>query len=175
MKTSKDMKAPKIKPQYLVVSGAFLLFALLFLVSSKKYSEKPVLSEMDARVQLGISYVEGGGAPMVGIKMLKDVLKDDPENKYAIRTLADFSRRSNQYDKAIGRYEDLLSIETNSKERFSIYVELEECFVNTGQFNRALLVHDKMIVEFKSDRATVAMIKERNEYIKDKFINIKKD
>jgi len=169
------MKAPKIKPQYLVVSGAFLIFALLFLVSTKKYSEKPVLSEMDARVQLGISYVQGGGAPMVGIKMLKDVLTDDPENKYAIWTLASFSKQSKQYDKAIGRYEDLLNIETSSKERMNIYVELEDCFVNTGQFNRALFVHEKMLKEFESDSSTVAMIKERNEYIRDKFINVKKD
>lgn len=169
------MKAPKIKPQYLVVSGAFLIFALLFLQSSRKYSEKPVLSEMDARVQLGISYVQGGGAPMVGIGMLKDVLKEDPENKYALWTLGTFSQQSGQHEKAIQRFEDLLNIEVVKEERVKIYTALEFSLINTNQVNRALLLHERMMKEFEGDSTLVAMIQERNKEIKNRFINVKKD
>lgn len=169
------MKAPRIKPQFFVVSGAFLIFALLFLVSNAKYADTPKLSEMDGRVQLGISYVQGGGAPMVGIGMLKDVLKEDPNNKYALWTLGTFSQQSGQHDKAILRFEDLLNIETEKEERVNIYTALEFSYINTDQVNRALLLHEKMLEEFKSDSTLVSMIKERNREIRNKFINVKKD
>ncbi|MEZ4938921.1 MAG: hypothetical protein R2799_15135 [Crocinitomicaceae bacterium] len=130
---------------------------------------------MDARVQLGISYVQGGGAPMVGIGMLKEVLKEDPENKYAIWTLGTFSQQSGQHEKAIQRFEDLLNIEVNKEERVNAYTALEFSLISTNQVNRALILHEKMMEEFASDSTLVAMIQERNKEIKNRFINVQKD
>ena len=175
MNSSKENKAPKLWPQFFVVSGAFLIFALLFLVGNAKYSETPKVTEMDARVQLGISYVQGGGAPMVGIGMLKSVLKDDPNNKFAIWTLGTFSQKSGQHDKAVLRFEDLLNIVSKKEERLNIYAALESSLINSDQVYRALLLHDKMIEEFKADTAIVSMIEVRNKEIKSKYINIKED
>jgi hypothetical protein len=175
VKLSKEIKAPKLKPQIFVVSGAFLIFALLFLIGSKKFSETPKFTEMDARVQLGISYVQGGGAPMIGIGMLKDVLKEDPNNKFAIWTLGTFSQKSGQHDKAIQRFEDLLNIETEKDERVNVYTALEFSLISTNQVNRALLLHEKMMSEFAADTTLVSMIQERNNEIRNRFINVKKD
>jgi len=136
-----------------------------------KYSEKPPLDEIDARVQLGISYVQGGGAPMKGIKILKDVLEEDPENKFALWTLGVFSQQSGQHDKAIARFEDLLRVEKEEKERINVYTALEYSLISMNQINRALLLHEEMMKEFDSNPEMLERIKYRNNEIKNKFIN----
>jgi tetratricopeptide (TPR) repeat protein len=42
--------------------------------------------------------------------MLREVVATDPRNETAIYNLGLLSMRSNQYEKAIGRFEDLLTI-----------------------------------------------------------------
>mgnify|MGYP000082093682 FL=1 len=59
-------------------------------------------------VNLGLCYVEGGGNPMKGILIIRDIAEKYPENKLASMTLGRMSVRTGQYDKAIQRFENIL-------------------------------------------------------------------
>ena len=60
-------------------------------------------------VNLGLCYVESGGNPMRGITIIRDVAEKNPENKLASMTLGRMSIRTGQYDKAIQRFENVLT------------------------------------------------------------------
>lgn len=62
----------------------------------------------DAKAGLGITIVNGMGAPMQGIAMLMDVVKKDPKNLKANMNLGMFAIKSGQFDKAIIRFTDII-------------------------------------------------------------------
>ncbi len=64
-------------------------------------------------VNLGLCYVESGGNPMRGITIIRDVAEKYPENRLASMTLGRMSVRTGQYDKAIGRFENILTHHSN--------------------------------------------------------------
>jgi len=64
----------------------------------------------DAKTGLGITIVNGMGAPMQGIAMLMDVVKKDPENLKANMSLGTFAIKSGQFDKAITRFNKIIEI-----------------------------------------------------------------
>eukprot|EP01136_Pigoraptor_vietnamica_P021691 Opistho-1_new@72087 len=63
----------------------------------------------DAKTGLGITIVNGMGAPMQGIAMLMEVVKNDPKNFKANMNLGMFAIKSGQFDKAIVRFNDIIS------------------------------------------------------------------
>ncbi len=66
-------------------------------------------------------------APMVGVQMLREVLEKDPTNRETILNLGLLAIRSRQYDKAIGRFEHLMSLDSNDYESlFYLGVSLVE-------------------------------------------------
>ncbi len=64
-------------------------------------------------VNLGLCYVESGGNPMRGITIIRDVAEKNPENKLASMTLGRMSVRTGQYDKAVQRFENVLTHHTD--------------------------------------------------------------
>jgi len=60
-------------------------------------------------VNLGLCYVESGGNPMKGITIIRDVAEKNPENRLASMTLGRMSIRTGQYDKAVQRFENVLT------------------------------------------------------------------
>lgn len=67
-------------------------------------------------VNLGLCYVESGGNPMRGITIIRDVAEKNPENKLASMTLGRMSVRTGQYDKAVGRFENILTYHPNDED-----------------------------------------------------------
>ncbi|MEM7103160.1 MAG: tetratricopeptide repeat protein [Bacteroidota bacterium] len=63
------------------------------------------------RVNLGLCYVEGGKAPMKGILMIRDLLQKYPNDVLVLYTLGRLSIQSGQYDKAVERLEQVVSID----------------------------------------------------------------
>lgn len=61
-------------------------------------------TNLDAKTGMGITMVNGSGAPMAGITMLLDVVKKDPKNFKANMNLGMFAIKSGQFDKAITRF-----------------------------------------------------------------------
>lgn len=64
-------------------------------------------------VNLGLCYVESGGNPMRGITIIRDVAEKNPENRLASMTLGRMSVRTGQYDKAVQRFENVLTHHTD--------------------------------------------------------------
>ena len=89
----------------------------------------------DAKTGLGISIVNGMGAPMQGIAMLMDVVKKDPKNLKANMNLGMFAIKSGQFDKAIIRFNDIIS---NIKATPDAYFYLATAYENLGKKQEAI-------------------------------------
>jgi len=83
---------------------------------------------LDLKAKVAMTYVSSSN-PMQGILMLREIVEIDPNNIEAIFNLGLLSRQSGQFDKAVERFEKLLSIDTaNIQARFLLglsYLELE--------------------------------------------------
>ncbi|WP_316769773.1 tetratricopeptide repeat protein [Pedobacter frigiditerrae] len=89
----------------------------------------------DAKTGLGITIVNGLGAPMSGIAMLLDVVKKDPKNLKANMNLGMFAIKSGQFDKAIIRFNDIIS---NIKATPDAYFYLATAYENLGKNTEAI-------------------------------------
>ena len=68
-------------------------------------------SNLDAKAELGVSYMESPGKPpMMGIGLLREVLQVSPDHNGALYYLAYLSMKSGQYDKAVERLERLTEL-----------------------------------------------------------------
>ncbi|RZK60579.1 MAG: hypothetical protein EOO91_00895 [Pedobacter sp.] len=92
-------------------------------------------SSNDAKTGLGITIVNGLGAPMSGIAMLLDVVKKDPKNFKANMNLGMFAIKSGQFDKAIIRFNDIIS---NIKATPDAYFYLATAYENLGKNTEAI-------------------------------------
>ena len=94
---------------------------------------------LDAKTGLGISIVDGTNDPMSGIKMLQAVDSTDSTHINAQLALADFAVRSQQYDKAIERYNRVLRMKP---EYYAIHLSLAELY--SAKYDTAnVIVHLK--------------------------------
>lgn len=92
-------------------------------------------TSLDAKTGLGITIVNGMGAPMQGIAMLLDVVKKDPKNLKANMNLGMFAIKSGQFDKAITRFNDII---TNIKATPDAYLWLAMAYENLGKNTQAI-------------------------------------
>lgn len=89
----------------------------------------------DAKTGLGITIVNGMGAPMQGIALLREVVAKDPKNFKANMNLGMFAIKSGQFDKAIIRFNDIIA---NIKATPDAYFFLATAYENLGQNKEAI-------------------------------------
>lgn len=70
-------------------------------------------SDLDAKAKMAMTYVSSS-SPMQGIQMLREVLEEDENNDLAIYNLGLLSMQSQQYDKAIDRFEKLVTLDPDN-------------------------------------------------------------
>ncbi|HEU4719541.1 MAG TPA: tetratricopeptide repeat protein [Bacteroidia bacterium] len=104
-------------------------------------------SNVDAKIGLGICYVEGTSDPMTGIGMLLDVERADSTNVNVQLALADFAVRSQQYDKAIARYSKALRLKP---EYYGLHLNLAELYQQMGDTASAIS-HLEEYVKLEND------------------------
>lgn len=92
-------------------------------------------TDADAATGMGITIVNGMGAPMEGIAMLLDVVKKDPKNFKANLNLGMFAVKSGQFDKAIIRFEEIIK---NIKATPDTYFYLATAYENLGKNQEAI-------------------------------------
>ena len=92
-------------------------------------------ASLDAKTGLGITIVNGMGAPMQGIAMLLDVVKKDPKNLKANMNLGMFAIKSGQFDKAITRFNNIIA---NIKATPDAYFYLATAYENLGKNTQAI-------------------------------------
>ncbi len=94
---------------------------------------------LDAETAIGVAYVEGAGAlgqmPMKGIGILKEVLNKDPKNINALTNLGYFAIQSGQYEKAIERFNTILTIDPNNAEA---YIYLTDIYLSQDNIEKGI-------------------------------------
>ncbi|WP_316822057.1 tetratricopeptide repeat protein [Pedobacter gandavensis] len=93
----------------------------------------------DAKTGLGITIVNGMGAPMAGIAMLMDVVKKDPKNLKANMSLGTFAMKSGQFDKAITRFQNIIAMKPSPE----AYFYLGTAYENLGKNPEAIEAYEK--------------------------------
>lgn len=93
----------------------------------------------DAKTGLGITIVNGMGAPMSGIAMLMDVVKKDPKNLKANMSLGTFAMKSGQFDKAIIRFKSIVAMKPSP----DAYFYLGTSYENLGKNTEAIDAYEK--------------------------------
>ena len=91
-------------------------------------------TNLEAKTGLGITVVNGMGAPMSGIAMLLDVIKKDPDNLKANMSLGTFAIKSGQFDKAITRFNGIIA----KKPSPDAYFYLATAYENLGKNKEAV-------------------------------------
>jgi tetratricopeptide (TPR) repeat protein len=86
--------------------------------------------DLDIQVDLGVCLMEGstflGTPPMEGIGMLKSVEAKDPNNIKALINLGYFGIKSGQYEKAEGRFNQVIAIDKTYAEAYLYLADLHE-------------------------------------------------
>lgn len=105
----------------------------------EKAIEKDV-KNIDAKIQLAACFVEDGKDPMKGIGLLREVEKIDSNNVKLQLTFAFFSVKSQQWDKAIKRFEKVLVIDPLYIEA---YLHLADAYEQQGQKEKTIEMLEK--------------------------------
>ena len=95
---------------------------------------------IDAKIQLAACCVEEGKDPMKGIGLLREVEKTDSNNVKLQLTFAFFSAKSQQWDKAIKRFNKVLEIDPLYIEA---YLHLADAYEQQGQKAKTIEMLEK--------------------------------
>lgn len=97
-------------------------------------------NNIDAKIQLAACFVEDGKDPMKGIGLLREVEKTDSNNVKLQLTFAFFSVKSQQWDKAIKRFKNVLRIDPLYIEA---YLHLADAYEQQGQKEKTIEMLEK--------------------------------
>ena len=110
--------------------------------NAKTAFEKVLLlnpDNLDAKNALGILYIQVNNDIMKGVQILKEVVAKDSNNQQAIFSLGMLSIQSGQFDKAIGRFEKLISLQPFNPE---YYYYLADVYTKAGQKQKAIKTYE---------------------------------
>jgi len=105
--------------QLIVVISAFAVLVLLYCLPTKSSSE--VASDMtkeqmlNQKIDEALNIIQTQPAPMPGIKLLKEVLEEDPKNVRALELMSGFTIKTGQYDKAASYLERLAEVQPSQE------------------------------------------------------------
>lgn len=118
---------------------------------------------LSAKTNLGTAMVESasllGKQPMEGITLLREVIQKDSSNTEAILQLGLFSITSQQYSKAVERFNQILRIDSS---KIDMYVYLGDTYVAMGDKQNAINNYEK----YKNLVKDTLIKKDIEEYIK---------
>jgi Flp pilus assembly protein TadD len=111
-----------------------------------------------AKANMAMTYLNTEN-PMQGIMMLREILEEDPTNEVALFNMGILSMRSNQYPKAVERFQQIvINNPKNTKARFYLGVSLLE----TGKKDEARK-ELQLVKKEESDPAILQAIAELEE------------
>ncbi len=117
---------------------------------------------LTAKTGLGTVLVRKSQNPMEGIALLREVVDADPKNVRALLQLADFSILSNQYDKAIKRFDQILEADPNYHDA---YFFKAETYAKMGDKAKA----EFFLKEYQSHAPDEEAAKEAENYLKENY------
>jgi len=117
--------------------SAFVVGALIILISLQFFPRTPSVDEGEVSVKKASLLIEQGEI-MEGVTLLKTVLEVDPNNLDAIWELGKLSMQSQQFDKAVERFEKFVSI-TTGEEKVSGLISLSDAQFFNEDKEKALI------------------------------------
>jgi len=126
------------RDQIFVVLGTILIIVLFFFVPRGEDYDSINLNSSQAKLTIAMNYVENSPQPMVGIKMLKNMLEENPNDLDVIRVLGRFAVKSGQYNKAAARFQSLVEKTKNPIDKVGAYMELGNAFLGSGKKDKAI-------------------------------------
>ncbi len=121
----------------------------------------------EAKIMLASCMVEGSADPMKGITLLREIEKTDSNNVTLQLNFAFFSVRSQQWDKAVKRFEKVIQIDSTYIEA---YLHLADAYEQMGQKNKTIEALEK----YKSKTDDALSKEEIGKYIEQLKINLNK-
>jgi len=106
---------------------------------------------VDGQIMLAACYVEGSQDPMKGITMLREIEKTDSNNIKLQLNFAFFSAKSQQWDKAIARFQKVLKIDPNYIEA---YLHLADAYEQQGDKAKTIEMLEKYVANSNDVEAT---------------------
>jgi tetratricopeptide (TPR) repeat protein len=110
---------------------------------------------LEAKSKMAMTYITTA-SPMQGIMLLREVIAEDPKNELALFNLGLLSIRSNQYDKAIERFKQIIQI---NPDHLQAQYYLGVCYAETGKKQEARKVFN-LVKEKETDPAVQASVAE---------------
>ncbi len=137
-------------PVIAILVSICLLASLLMLPITHKANEEVIIESVDQKIERAINLVTSSPNPMPGIMLLREVLEEDPKNVKALSALGLFSIQSNQLDKAIARFEQIVEIDSQNYLALEKLVDLYKSTNDTLNWNQSL--HNLYQVETDKER-----------------------
>ena len=125
-----------IQQQAVIFIIAFALIFILYQLPKNVVEGDDVQGDVVAKttsIESAISLLEGSN-PMEGVFMLRDIVEKDPKNTQAIHYLGDLSLQTGQYENAIKRFNQILSIDSSDKKT---YLQLGISYYGLNDYNKA--------------------------------------
>ena len=104
--------------------GGLLLLAILLIVLMYQFPKSVVENEVTKNkviettsIEAAVSLLEGDN-PMEGIFMLRDIVTKNPKHTQALYYLGDLSLQTGQYENAIKRFNQVLSVDSSDKRAY---------------------------------------------------------
>ena len=85
----------------------------------------------EEKLAKALKIIQGGGAPMQGIGLLKEIIEDEPTNEQALFYLGDFSLQTGQFDKAVTRFVKLTEISPKTPQYWYLLAQAYELNKNS--------------------------------------------
>jgi tetratricopeptide (TPR) repeat protein len=136
---------PKLKGSQIgaVVTVILIGFAIYFAPHQGNSTEVvSVDRSVDVKINEAVAIVNEGTAPMKGILMLREVLEENPDNIRAHFQLGLLSVQSQQFDKALDRFNKVIELDDNNMEA---YYFRAHTFASLGDFEKAKTDFEKVI------------------------------
>lgn len=94
----------------------------------------------DAKINLAVTYLEGQTEPMKGVMLLREITDKDPGNITANLILGKYGIVSGQFDKAVQRFEKVLSVDSLNTDA---YIYLAQAYESLGEKEKAIQTLEK--------------------------------
>tara|TARA_B000000460_G_C21171443_1_gene245635 strand:- start:16 stop:465 length:450 start_codon:yes stop_codon:yes gene_type:complete len=134
-------------PAILVLSGLAILIALSCALVTPKEDTGATDTDLtqdeahdpDAEIDKALSQLQSGEvAPMQAVLTIRNIAEEHPENLKAQYTLGMLSIQSGQYDKAIGRFEKVLQIDSTQADAYSFLAQAYTQLGDTASANNIM-------------------------------------
>jgi len=136
---------------YIAILAAAIIAAVVFFLPNKPPLEADQqINEVDLMIDSAMSLVTESGSPMQGIMLMRKILEEHPNNARAHFQMGLFSIQSGQFEKAVERFEKVISIDPSNVE--SLYF-LGNAHSNLGNKTEAISYLESFIEKTEDEES----------------------